>query len=72
MTRHPPFRGGPAGGGDFLTKQGAEKLAAMIRLAWAKAGHDVPAIVVASGAAVLEKNQYYCVQMPTLLNGLPR
>lgn len=72
MTRHPPFRGGPAGGGDFLTKQGAEKLAAMIRLAWAKAGHDVPVIVVASGAAVLEKNQFYCVQMPTLLNGLPR
>jgi hypothetical protein len=72
MTRHPPFRGGPAGGGDYLTKPGAEKLAGMIRAAWAKAGHDVPVVVVPSGAAVLEKNQLYVVQMPTLLNGLPR
>jgi hypothetical protein len=72
MTRHPPFRGGPALGGDYLTKQGAEKLAAMIRLAWAKAGHDVPVIVVPSGVAALEKNQFYVVQMPTLKNGLPR
>jgi hypothetical protein len=72
MTRHPPFRGGPADGGDYLTKPGAEKLAAKIRLAWAKAGHDVPVFVVASGAAVLEKNQFFVVQMPTLHNGLPR
>jgi hypothetical protein len=32
----------------------------------------VPVFVVASGAAVLEKNQYFVVQMPTLHNGLPR
>ena len=70
--KHPRFNPGPAAGGEYLNKQGAEKLASMIRAAWAKAGHDVPVIVAPSGAAVLEKNQYLVVQMPTLHNGLPR
>lgn len=70
--RHPPFRGGPALGGDFLTKEGAQRLADMIRFAWAKAGHDISVSVEPSGQALLEKNQFYVVRMPTLLNGLPR
>ena len=70
--RHPPFRGGPAMGGDYLTKEGAGRLANMIRLAWAKVGHDISVSVEPSGAALLEKNQFYIVRMPTLLNGLPR
>ncbi|WP_368416655.1 hypothetical protein [Falsiroseomonas sp.] len=71
--KHPPFRGGPALGGDFLTKEGANRLAERIRAAWAKAGHpDVYVTVDPSGAAVLEKNQFYVVRMPGLLNGLPR
>lgn len=59
-------------GGDFLTKEGAGRLANMIRLAWAKAGHDISVSVEPSGQALLEKNQFYVVRMPTLLNGLPR
>lgn len=70
--RHPRFCGGPALGGEFLTKEGAQRLANMIRLAWAKVGHDISVSVEPSGAAVLEKNQFYVVRMPTLLNGLPR
>jgi len=70
--RHPPFRGGPAMGGDFLTKEGAQRLANMIRAAWAKAGHDISVSVEPSGQALLEAKQIYAVRMPTLLNGLPR
>jgi hypothetical protein len=72
MMRNPPFRGGPAGGGDFLTKQGAEKLAAMIRAAWAQAGHKVEVELVPSGQAILEAKQIWAVRMPSLHNGLPR
>ena len=70
--RHPPFRGGPALGGEYLTKEGAQRLANMIRVAWAKVGHDISVSVEPSGQALLEKNQFYVVRMPTLLNGLPR
>lgn len=59
-------------GGEYLTKEGAQRLANMIRLAWAKAGHDISVSVEPSGQALLEKNQFYIVCMPTLLNGLPR
>lgn len=72
MTRHPPFCGGPAGGGDFSTKEGAEKLAAMIRAAWAQAGHEVEVELVPSGAAILDAKQIWAVRMPSLHNGLPR
>lgn len=70
--RHPPFRGGPALGGEYLTKEGAQRLANMIRVAWAKAGHDISVSVEPSGHALLEAKQIYAVRMPTLLNGLPR
>lgn len=70
--RHPPFRPGPALGGEYLTLEGAERLARIIQAAWTKAGHDVPVVIEPSGTAVLEKNQYYAVRLPTLHNGLPR
>lgn len=70
--RHPPFRGGPALGGEYLTKEGAERLARMIQAAWAKLGHDVTATVEPSGLALLENKPLYVVRLPGLLNGLPR
>lgn len=70
--RHPPFRSGPAMGGEFSTKEGAERLANIIRQAWARAGHDVSVSVEQSGSPLLDKKAFYVVRMPTLLNGLPR
>ena len=72
MTRHPPFRGGPALGGDFCTKEGAQRLADRIRDAWAQAGHEVEVVIVPSGQAILDSKQIWAVRMPTLHNGLPR
>ena len=69
----PPFASGPATSGqDYMTKAGAQKLAAAITAAWAKAGHEVPAVVVMNRAAKMEGHETYTVIMPTLRNGLPQ
>lgn len=63
-------------GADYLTEDGAHRLAAIIRAAWKRAGHDVPCFVEAvrvpsrrssSGEAIC-----FTVRMPTLVAGLPR
>lgn len=69
--KHPPFNPGPAAfARDFTTKDGANALAGIIRDAWRKCGHDVPAHVepVAPG----NPNTTYTVRLPTLIGGLPR
>lgn len=70
----PPFRSAPAKfARDYMTQEGAHALAGMIRDAWAKAGHDVPVIVVQTMTRCRNGDgAVYTVAMPTLRNGLPR
>jgi hypothetical protein len=70
--RHPPFLAAPQiSGGDFCTREGAERLAGLIRAAWLRAGHEIEVIVIQTskpGAA----EPTFAPRMPGLLNGLPR
>ena len=70
--RYPRWNDGPAMGGEYLTEAGAHVLAERIRDAWAKAGHNIAAVVVQVGTVKREGKPIYGVQMPALVNGLPR
>lgn len=69
--RHPRWCGDPADRPQrqWDTAEGAQKLAARIRAAWAAAGHDVPVVVLETNPGHPET--LWCVRMPTLINGLP-
>lgn len=69
---HPPFNPGPAkSNADFLTREGAEGLASVIKAAWAKAGvPDLPVFVEPVRNAKGEV-AHWAVRMPTLRRGLP-
>lgn len=74
--RHPPFITGTekASNIDYLSEDGAHKLARIIRAAWAQIGHDVPVSVVRITRPVHEdrtRGPIFSVYMPTLVNGLP-
>jgi hypothetical protein len=68
---HPPFNGyaAPRPQREWDTKDGAHRLAAIIRGAWADVGHDVPVVIVETNPGHPET--HYSVRMPTLVNGLP-
>lgn len=69
--KHPPFHSGPAQFmRDYTTREGAAALAAIIRDAWQRAGHDVEVVV----EPVMPGNPKttWTVRMPTLLRGMPR
>lgn len=67
---HPPFvPSTKPSGKDTFSHFGAHRLAATIRAAWAKCGHDVPVHVVETMPGFPNTN--YTVRMPTLINGLP-
>jgi hypothetical protein len=69
-NQHPPFRGGPArSSADYMTEEGAHRLATMIEAAWAKCGHDVIAVVQNVSN---ERHNCFTVRMPGLVNGLPK
>ena len=53
------------------THAGAPRCAAVIRAAWAKAGHDITVEVVPCVGATKDGNAVYGVRMPGLVNGLP-
>lgn len=68
---NPPFRPGPAMGGDYLSHEGAGRLAAMIRAAWAEVGVDLPVEILVVGKHRREGTAIYGVRMPGLVNGRP-
>ena len=68
--RHPPFNPGPVKGAtDFCTLAGAQRLAALIREAWARCGHDV--LIKIEPSMPGHKNTTYAIRLPGLVNGLP-
>ena len=68
--RHPPFKPGPVKGAtDFCTLAGAQRLAALIRDAWAACGHDV--LVEIEPSMLGYKLTTYAIRLPALVNGLP-
>ena len=69
--KHPPFNGNPAAAPQrrWDDAAGAQKLAAIIRAARAKAGHDVQVIVLETMPG--PPDTLYTVRMPMLINGLP-
>lgn len=71
--RHPPFFSGTGEGPklDYMTKEGAHVLAAMIRTAWASAGHHVEPVVV-QAVRGRDGRPVFGVRMPELVNGLVR
>lgn len=71
MMRHPPFVGSvERTGGDYLTRESAERLAAIIRAAWKRAGHDVEVVVERVGHAGA-REPMFAPRMPGLVRGLP-
>jgi len=59
---------------DYLSEDGAHKLAAKIRHAWAAVGHDVPVEVhqvIKSLSGSKGSWAVYAVRMPTVINGMP-
>lgn len=77
MTKapHPPFKlvasaqhGEPVC--DFTSKAGANRLAALIREAWAAIGHDVQPEVQPLRSTLSEWDGQYVVRLPQLVNGL--
>lgn len=54
----------------MTSKEGAERLAAMIRAAWRDAGHDVETVVQISSRG-RDGTSLWAVRMPGLVNGLP-
>lgn len=69
--RHPRFVSRvERSNGDFCTRDGAERLAAMIRAAWARAGHFVTVEVVQI-TPVGHKDPLFAPRMSGLVNGLP-
>jgi hypothetical protein len=69
--RHPPFFSGTgdAPARDYLTKDGAQALAAKIRAAWAQVGYFVDPVVV-EVAPGRDRRALFGVRMPELVNGL--
>ncbi len=68
----PPFANAPASAPQrrWDDREGAQRLAAIIRRAWHDAGHDVPVEVIETQPG--HPDTLYTVRMPTLINGLPR
>jgi hypothetical protein len=74
VRQHPPFDGRPAHPGqDFLSEEGAHRLAGRIRAAWAAVGIDLPCEVRPAVRNADARNAgglcIYTVAMPTLVNG---
>lgn len=68
--RHPPFvASADKTIGDTCTHIGAQRLAARIRDAWARCGHDVPVEVLPVYPG--NPTSTWTVRMPTLIGGLP-
>lgn len=57
---------------DYLTHGGAEVLAAKMKAAWRRAGHDVEAIVEPCNLGTADDpHVIFTVRTPGLVNGLP-
>lgn len=68
--RHPPFVASAGhSGADYCTHAGAQKLAELIRAAWADAGVRVVTEVVPVQAR--SEGNIWGVRLPSLTNGLP-
>ena len=71
MMRHPPFIASiERTGADYMTRDGAERLAGMIRAAWARCGHDVEVLVVQTSKPNASEPTF-APRMPGLVRGLP-
>lgn len=73
--KHPPFVGQTErSGSDYLDEDGAYRLAALIRAAWASVGHDVECRIVQvikGQSSAKASGSVWAVRMPSLVNGLP-
>lgn len=69
---HPPFCAGPAESvTDYMTKEGAHKLAALIRAAWARVGVPIETEIAELPLRRSRDRSVFVVRMPGLVNGLP-
>ena len=70
--RHPAFVGRCEGAwrtANCCSQAGAGKLGAMIKAAWAAAGHDIRVEIVQ--VPIVRDDPIYTVRLPDLVNGLP-